>query len=134
VEEKQEYDVQPESLPELIITPVVLWRAHSNLNFSGKRRVKRGDVTELASLKESAKQKLETQGAISRVSGPPISALPGWKTRGAKLEPLGIITVEQLLGVRDEILAEHLNRKPSTITRWKLEAKDWLLAPASDRG
>lgn len=125
MEEQEEYT----TLPELIIEPIELWRAHANLNFKGNRRVKKGDVTELASLKDSSKEILQAQGAISRVSGPPLSALPGWKTRSAKLKPLGIKNVEQLLGVRDEILAEHMNRKPSTITRWKLEAKDWLLAP-----
>lgn len=119
-----------DTLPELVIVPVVLWRAHTNLNFRGKRRVKRGDVSELASLGDSSKKILQAQGAISRVSGPPLIALPGWKTRSTKLKPLGIETVEQLLGVTDERLAEHLGRKPSTITQWKLEAKDWLLAPA----
>lgn len=121
-------------LPEIVIELVELWRAHANLNFGGKRRVTKGDVTELASLKDSSKETLRAQGAISRASGPPLSALPGWKTRSAKLKPLGIETVEQLLGVRDEILAEHVNRKPSTITRWKLEAKDWLLAPVPSSG
>lgn len=125
---------QKDTLPELVIEPIVLWRAHANLNFKGKRRVKKRDVTELASLKDSSKEILQAQGAISKVSGPPLSALPGWKTRSAKLKPLGIETVEQLLGVADEDLAEHLNCKPSTITRWKLEAKDWLLAPALSSG
>ena len=126
--------MEEQELPEIVINPITLWRAHANLNFRGKRRMKKGDVTELASLKDSSKKTLQTQGAISRVSGPPLSALPGWKTRSAKLKPLGIETVEQLLGVRDETLAEHVNRKPSTITRWKLEAKDWLLAPVPSSG
>lgn len=130
MEEQEQY----ETLPELVVEPITLWRTHTSLNKKGIRIAARGDVLELASLSDGAKKILERQGAISKVSGPPLSALPGWKTRGAKLAPLGIETVEQLLGVADEILAEHLNRKPSTITRWKLEAKDWLLAPAQSSG
>lgn len=127
-------EITIETPPELVIEPVALWRTHANLNRKGTRVAKRGDVQELAWMNDDAKAILEAQGAISRVSGPPLSALPGWKTRSKKLVPLGIETVEQLLGVRDEILAEHLNRKPSTITRWKLEAKDWLLSPAPSSG
>lgn len=126
MEEKQEC----ETLPELVIKTKTLWRAHASLNRKGVRVAQRGDVKEFAWMSDEAKEILSAQGALSRVSGPPLSALPGWKTRAAKLKPLGIEKVEQLLGVDDKALGARIDRKPETIARWKTEAMDWLLAPA----
>ena len=118
-----------EERQELVIETRVLWRMHANLNRKGARIAARGDVKELEELSGEAKEILRAQGTISRVSVGPLSALPGWKERSKKLLPLGIETVEQLLGVSDADLGERLNRKPETIARWKLEAMDWLRAP-----
>ena len=77
---------------------------------------------------------LEKQRAISRLSAPPLSEMPGWKRRGQKLEDIGIETAEDLLEADGEVVAGLMNVRAATVDRWKTEAEWWLVVPPKAAG
>ena len=79
--------------------------------------------------------KLVTAGALAKARTPPLTELPGWTTRAEKLRRIGIVTVEDLLGMDPQRGTELLRHKrTSTFIKWVEEAKSWLLTPTPKRG
>jgi hypothetical protein len=67
--------------------------------------------------------------ALAEVRPPPLSELPGWEERAAKLRKIGVVTVRDLLDADDDELRRLFNyKRTSTITKWKKQAEEWLHA------
>lgn len=108
-----------------------LYRVLQALSVKDKR-VPTGTVTMLH-LKASSYPILEAQGAIARVSTPPLAILPGWERRAAVLEKNGITTVEDLLEALDADggkIAALVGEAPAVVGQWQQQLiRDWLVAP-----
>ena len=79
--------------------------------------------------------KLVAVDALAKAKTPPLTELPGWATRAEKLQRIGIVTVEDLLGMDPQRGTELFRHKrASTFIKWIEEAKSWLLTPAPKRG
>lgn len=102
----------------------------------GNKIIKIGQITSLSGLPQATLDRLAEVGAIAEVSPPPLSELPGWQTRAAKLEATGIITATQFLELKDYELIKKLFRvKDETIEAWKKQITDiWLSPPPQKRG
>lgn len=107
-----------------------MYRIHKNLAV-GEKVIPRGSLTPLG-LSSDKIDKLIEVGAISRVQSPPLAVLPGWSTRANRLEPLGILDVEQFLDADPAVIAKHLKVKPATVQQWREDMVEWITAkPAS---
>lgn len=83
----------------------------------------------------NALAKLVAMGALAKAKTPPLTELPGWSMRAGKLRRVGIVTVEDLLGMGPQQGTELFNHKrASTFIKWMEEAKSWLLTSVSKRG
>lgn len=71
-------------------------------------------------------QKLLRLGVIAQISTPPLSALPLLKDKAAKLETLGIITLEDFLKAEYDIL-KSIWIKRDVIEKYKQELIDTYL-------
>ena len=101
------------------------YRALKSLsNGIGKGQVFAGNV-----LRASSLPVLEERKAIARISAPPLTALPGWKTRGEKLGKAGIVAVEDFLDGDAGLLAKALKAKPEQVVKWKEEVIQLLTVP-----
>jgi hypothetical protein len=77
------------------------------------------------SLSKKTEELAVANGALSPVYGPPIKALPGWESRGALLEKVGIDRVEDLLVADASQVAKGVSRTEKTVRLWqKLLAKE----------
>jgi len=76
--------------------------------------IKAGTLTDLAWLNGEQQAKLESVGAVSRISAPPLAQVPGWKLRTAKLGKLDI---------------EGVGVQRRTVDKWRAELVDWLTPP-----
>lgn len=73
---------------------------------------------------------LVAKGALARASSPPLTELPGWQMRAKKLRKIGIVTIEDLLGMDPrEGTRIFRHKRKSTFLKWIEIAKCWLLAP-----
>lgn len=78
---------------------------------------------------------LITVGAISRVSSPPLSELPDWKTRAGKLAKIGIITAEDFIEGDSSISRKCLGiRSSGEVQHLKEQVLKWLQPDKPDRG
>ena len=94
-----------------------------------EKMIDAGTLTRLEWLNEDGVSRLLAVGAVARIQGPPLSVLPGWKRRSEKLGLLGVASAESFLEAEPGPLAEQLEVKPETITRWQQEVMAWLLPP-----
>ena len=82
-----------------------------------------------------ALDRLVAVGALAKAGTPPLTELPGWTTRAEKLREIGIVTIEDLLGMDPQQGMELFNHKRIlTFVKWVEEAKSWLLTPTPKRG
>lgn len=66
--------------------------------------------------------------ALAPVSFPPLSELPGWKTRAKKLAAENVVTVQDFLDAEEGTLKRIFGHKTTrVISKWKKEVKDWLV-------
>ncbi len=79
-------------------------------------------------IKPSTIEILIKNGAIAKVSTPPLEVLPGWAYRAKRLASKGVETVEDLLKSDTEALAGELGLKPETVETYKTEARESLFA------
>ena len=92
-----------------------------------------GDVLDGRMFKGLAR--LVAAGALAKAKTPPLTELPGWSIRAGKLRGIGIVTVENLLGMDPQRGTELFNHKRAlTFIKWMEEAKGWLLTPTPKRG
>lgn len=90
----------------------------------------RGAIVNINWLDDDQLARLVEVGAIGKIKAPPLGKFPGWSRRHARLQKIGIGSVEMFLGADDEWLAERLNIKPGTARRWKNELIDrYLIVP-----
>jgi hypothetical protein len=87
---------------------------------SGQRQ---GDIIQDGDLKPKTIQALLSAGTLVRVSTPPLSELPGWKTRAKLLAKAGIITVQDFIEADKAKLIKVTKKTATTVNRWKAEAK-----------
>ena len=67
--------------------------------------------------------------ALAEVRPPPLSQLPGWGERAAKLREIGVITVPDFLRADDDEVRRLFNyKRTSTVVKWKKRAEEWLHA------
>jgi len=89
-----------------------------------------GDLVDSSRFKQSTLDRLIISGTIAEVFMPPLAELPGWAGRAARLEPLGIVTVNDLIESDAEtikaIKKEFKYRTITPIKRWQEEALQWL--------
>jgi hypothetical protein len=99
--------------------------AHSIASINGTL----GDTSCIPSirLKEKGIAKLVQKGAISKLGSPPLAVLAGWSKRAVKLEPLGVVNVEQFVEADTAQLANLFKVKIDTIVSWKAELLTWLV-------
>lgn len=105
-----------------------LYRALFNLSGVAQR----GELTQLTHLKLEQIAKLEQSGAVSRVSAPPLAALPDWEKRAVKLQNIGIVDVEQLVEADPAQIAKALRVKAETAVQLQRDAEQFLFVPVSD--
>ena len=112
----------------------MLYRAIQHLD-STNPPIRRGDIFPGARLKPAAIPILIEREAISAVSAPPLSILPGWKRRAEKLEAKGIIGLDDFIeGDSAELAKIFRNTETETIDTWKREALDLLRTPEKSTG
>ena len=103
-----------------------LYRVLRDLS-SGERK---GDIVDGGLFKHL--DALLKANALSPVSYPPLSELPGWTTRAEVVSSLGIITIEDFINAEDEALRKAFNHKTQrTIAKWRDELRAWLV-PVSE--
>lgn len=85
---------------------------------------KRGGLTRLTHLSIEQIAKLEAVGAVARVAAPPLSELPGWKMRAARLDHP---SVEAFLEMDAPHIATACRVHLNTVTRWKREVEQTLI-------
>lgn len=110
-----------------------LYRVHRPLSGRRNTRIAKGTIDKLEWLSDDGKQALIDAGAISIVSTPPLSILPGWKSRAAKLVELNLDNVGSFIESDVKVLAKALRVKPETVTRWQRELTDSLLSSPAIR-
>jgi hypothetical protein len=67
--------------------------------------------------------------ALAEVRPPPLSQLPGWGERAAKLRTIGVVTARDLLEADDDEVRRLFNyKRTSTVVKWKKQAEEWLHA------
>jgi hypothetical protein len=113
----------------------MLYRVLRDLQ-KGSKIIYTGSISNLDGIPPASIEKLIDNGAISEVSPPPLRELPGWTTRAAKIETLGIITATQFLEATDyEPIKKLFRVKDETIEIWKKQIVDvWLSPPPVKRG
>lgn len=87
--------------------------------------IPRGSKTQLEWLDVDTQQVLVRKGAVREIESPPLSELAGWQTRGRRLLPLGIVTMENMLDADPDTVAYELGVKPATVEKWQAELRDW---------
>lgn len=102
-----------------------LYRVLRNLSRDGEI-IPRGTISALAQLRPASIEAHLRYKQVALVYGPPLDALPGWKTRARKLARHSVITVEDFLLAEDEQLGEWLGVKQATIDRYKRELETHL--------
>lgn len=103
---------------------MALYRTLRSLNHHGKR-IERDRVLILTWPPETIDKLIEV-GSLARVSPPPLTELPGWKTRAGKLVSHDILDAGQFLEAEEAKLARALRNRPETIRRLKAEVIRWL--------
>jgi len=91
--------------------------------------IKAGTLTDLAWLNGEQQAKLESVGAVSRISAPPLAQVPGWKLRTAKLGKLDIHTFDDFLERDPDEIAKGAGVQRRTVDKWRAELVDWLTPP-----
>lgn len=89
-----------------------------------------GTIDRLPTISARGIEVLTRRGVIALVQTPPLAVLPGWKTRAKRLEPAGIVTVDQFLDAPIDDIAALLSVIPGTVARWHAEIMAQLIAPA----
>ncbi len=96
----------------------------------GRRTVARGTVFRGDRLRPEAIVRLLAAGAIAEVSCPPLAVVPGWSRRAARLEPLGLGTVEAVLDANPAALGEVFRVRSPTAERWQRQLEEYMSVPA----
>lgn len=95
-------------------------------NLSTNRRIPMGSLDSLKDASKKDIQKLLDLGRISEVKPPPLKVLPGWETRAAKLEEVGITDVSQLVTADLEQVAEELDVSEEGLQESVEDALRWI--------
>jgi hypothetical protein len=77
--------------------------------------------------------RLEVVGAVARIHGPPLEALPGWRLRAPQLAEIGIVTAEEFLEADGALIDAHIERRSGTADKWKKDVRKWLTPPPPGR-
>lgn len=97
----------------------------------GETTLLRGSLTRLEWLSPAIQERLVTRGAVTPVGTPPLTVLPGWQLRGAKLARIGIADAVQFLEADVDRVAGFMRVKPVTVVGWQQEVTGWLSAGPS---
>jgi len=92
--------------------------------------IRPGSLHRLEKLDRVALERLTLKNTIAEVQAPPLSILPGWRTRSHKLAEAGVHDAVQLLGADEKQTAAYMRVRVATVQRWKDEIMQWLEAPA----
>lgn len=113
---------------------MALYRVIRSLVGPDHDRIKRGTVLSLY-WGRGRINALVGVGAISRVSSPPLSELPGWEQRAKTLAVMGVNTAEDFVEFDDtEILRKCLGiRKSEEVQHLKEQVLTWL-QPSKPKG
>ena len=101
-----------------------LFRACRDIRYR-KGRVPPGTLVWLDKPEETI-DRLLGFGVIAPVRTPPFEALPGWETRGPKIERAGVADIEDFLSRSPAELATLLEKSVRTIHRWRRDLEMWL--------
>lgn len=110
---------------------MTMYRVKKNLA-RGEIIVPRGIIDPLEGFSAKAIDILIQRGAIAPVASPPISEIPRWITRAARLAEIGIITIGDLLEADTGTVATHMNVRPQTVGTWKRQLEKLLHPPAKE--
>ncbi len=105
---------------------MAMYRVRRKLALGGGKYLPRGLRSELQELKPEVLRKLIELGYIDEVETPPLGILPRFKSRAARLEAVGVRTIEHLIRANAEQLAQQLNLEVTTVKRWQKEAEAYL--------
>lgn len=111
----------------------MLYRALANLG-KGKRIIYRNSTFFADELSPEAVDALLKKSKIAEVGAPPLRVLPGFERRAVRLQKLGIEHVDEFLEASNEELGDALSVKPTTVARWKNEARSWMEVPKPQDG
>lgn len=92
--------------------------------------IERGQVLKGDELAKASIEILVARGKILAVKEPPLSSLPGWKTRGEKLQAMGVQTVSDFLNQQPVEVAKFMGVAEATAERWFVEVSEHLEPPA----
>lgn len=94
-----------------------------------------GDLSDGNEFKDEIIDILLNVNAISPIQSPPLSEIPGWRTRAEKLEKIGVITVQDFLEADPNMIKDLFNYKTLYSTRkWMDELKTWVSPGKESRG
>lgn len=88
--------------------------------------VERGDVVQADEFGPAKLQQLLDRRALIPVEQPPLTALPGWKTRGEKLKAIGVLTVADYLKADEKDLLVVLGGSAQRLARYRSEIEGHL--------
>jgi hypothetical protein len=112
----------------------LLYRALQHLDGTNPQ-IRRGEIFPGSRLKSAAIPILVEREAISEVSAPPLTILPGWTRRAEKLAAKGIITLDQFIETDSSEIAKVFKAATAdTIDTWKREALALLRTPEKTTG
>lgn len=92
--------------------------------------VERGQVLTGDEFAQATLQVFLERGKVLRIKEPPLSSLPGWKTRGAKLRGMGVQVVSEFLKQPPAEIAKYMGVSEATAERWLAEVEGHLAPPA----
>ena len=90
---------------------------------------KKGQIIHDEDLKPESIALFLTTGTLVKVSTPPLSEIPAFEKRAELLEPVGIITIEDLVEANPSTTGKKIKKAAVTIRRWQSEAMKWLEPP-----
>jgi len=95
-------------------------------NLSTNRRIPMGALDQMKDASQKDIQKMIDLGRISEVKPPPLSILPGWTSRAAKLAEVGIKDVSQLASADIGQVAEELDVSEEGLQESVADALRWI--------
>lgn len=100
---------------------ITFYRTHTRLELPDETRLEPGKVFTSQQLSQDKLDRLMELEVISPAMPPPLAAIPGWRSRAARLSKEGVDGFGQFFEQDNEKIAEWFKTKPETIQQWKLD-------------
>lgn len=102
-----------------------MYRIHRRL-MTSTNTYEKGAIAQLTEMAPDMRQQFVKAGIISSVNPPPLSVVPGWDSRSAKLAQHGILDIADFIGRDDEELGRILRASQIRIQEMKAQLMAYL--------